>query len=79
MPAYRCTLLDGAKQVQAVEHIECEHDAEALIRTINILEDQTRYQFAEIWCGPRIVARLPKRAAMEKESSTSEVHLARSA
>lgn len=42
-----------------MEHIECEHDVEALIRAINMLGDQTRYQFAEIWCGARIVARLP--------------------
>ena len=59
MAAYRCTLLDGAQQVRAVQRIECEHDVEALIRAINMLGDQTRYQFAEIWCGARIVARLP--------------------
>ena len=59
MAAYRCNLLDGAQQVGAVEHIECEHDVEALIRAINVLGDQTRYQFAEVWCGARIVARLP--------------------
>ena len=59
MAAYRCTLLDSAQQVRAVERIECELDVEALIRAINMLSDQTRYQFAEIWCGARIVARLP--------------------
>jgi hypothetical protein len=62
MAAYRCSLLDGAQQVRAVERFECEHDVEALIRAINALGDQTRFQFAEIWCGARIVARLPKQA-----------------
>ena len=66
MTAYRCNLLDGARQVRAVEHIECEHDVEALIRAINVLGDQTHYRFAEIWCGPRIVARLPKPVAMKE-------------
>ena len=52
MAAYRCTSLDGALQVRGVECFECEHDVEALIRTINVLGDLTRYQFAEVWCGP---------------------------
>ena len=60
MTAYQCTLLDGAQQVRSVELMECEDDVEALIRAINALGDQTRYQFAEIWCSARIVARLPK-------------------
>ena len=41
MAAYRCTLLDGAQQVRAVEHIECEHDVEALIRATNVLRSNS--------------------------------------
>ena len=78
MAAYRCTLLDGARQAQTVERIECEHDAEALIRAINMLGDQTRCQFAEIWCGARIVARLPKPVVV-KEMGAPEVNGLKSA
>ena len=74
MAAYRCNLLDGAQQVRAVERIECEHDVEALLRAINVLGDQTRYQFAEIWCGARIVARLPKPVTTE-ETGAPEVNV----
>ena len=53
-------MLDLAKEVRSVEHLDCEHDAEAMIRAISILAEQTRYHYAEVWCGARIVALLPK-------------------
>ena len=59
-PAYRCSLLDAARNVRSVEHLDCHGDTEAIIQAINILADQTRYPCAEVWCGARIVARLPK-------------------
>jgi hypothetical protein len=71
MVAYQCSLLDSAQRVGAIERIECEHDAEALIRAIHMLGDQTRYQSVEIWCGARIVARLPNADAADEVSDGS--------
>ena len=63
MATYRCILLDSAQRLGAEEQFECEHDVDALIRAISMIEDQTRCQFSEIWCGARLIARLPKQAA----------------
>jgi hypothetical protein len=58
--AYRCSLLDSAENVHSVEHLDSRDDTEAIIQAIALLGEQTRYMFAEVWCGARIVARLPK-------------------
>ena len=60
MATYRCALLDAAQQVRTEEQFESEHEVDALIRAMNMLGDQTRCHFAEVWCGSRIIARLPK-------------------
>ena len=59
MSQYRCTVLDDAGQVCAIEQFDCDHDADALISATEILGAQTRCSFAEVWCGGRIVARIP--------------------
>jgi len=59
MSQYRCTVLDDAGQVCAIEQFDCDHDADALISATEILGAQTRCSFAEVWCGGRIVARTP--------------------
>jgi hypothetical protein len=59
-PAYRCSLIDAAKNVRSVEHLDSRDDAEVVIRAIAVLGEQTRYPLAEVWCGARIVACLPK-------------------
>lgn len=58
--AYRCSLLDAGENVQSVHHLDARDDTEAMIQAMALLGGQTRYPFAEVWCGARIVARVPK-------------------
>jgi hypothetical protein len=58
--AYRCSLLDERENVQSVQHLDARDDTEAVIQAIALLGGQTRYPFAEVWCGARIIARVPK-------------------
>jgi hypothetical protein len=58
--AYRCSLLDAGENVQSVHHLDARDDTDAMIQAIALLGGQARYPFAEVWCGARIVARVPK-------------------
>ena len=56
---YRCYFTDANDRIRAVEAIACDDDAEAMLRSEQLLAS-SEYRTAELWQGARLVGRLGK-------------------
>lgn len=57
LASYRLYCLDGVKKVASAEWIEADGDDAA----IEVAKDMMDGQDCEVWQGPRLVARIPRR------------------
>lgn len=54
--SYRCYFTDVDDRIQSYEQIECEHDAQAVLKAQKLLA-ASPFTSAELWQGSRIVGK----------------------
>lgn len=57
---YRCYFTDADDRIRSVEVVACDDDAEAMLRAEQLLAS-SEHRTAELWQGPRLVAKWGKR------------------
>jgi hypothetical protein len=63
---HRCHLMSG-DQIEDVHFYECADDAAAILQFTILLDSKPIDLEAEIWCGTRLVTRIPKRRRFSKK------------
>jgi hypothetical protein len=54
--SYRCYFTEANDRIQSYEQIECENDAEAVLKAQELLA-RSQFSSAEVWQGRRIVGK----------------------
>ena len=63
MNGYHCYVLNKEGRVSSRQDIITETDAEAILKATEIAELTEEFPAIEVWCGTRIVGRIPRQAA----------------
>ncbi len=75
---YRCYFTDENDRIKAVEQLECEDDAAALMKAEQVLT-LSAYRTAELWQGSRLVGKWGNTGQVAQQPRQSELPSERSA